>query len=159
MKALTVQQPWGWAIVAGVKPVENRTTLWRHRGPLVIHAGTRLSERGCMAIPDLLDKTHPDRLAEYAATDLVYGALIGQVTVVDVHRAVPELSGPLRLRLDTACCESPWAEQEYVEHGGRTRRSLVHLVLEDAVQYEHPIPAKGRLGLWDLTPEQEAQIA
>lgn len=28
MKALTVQQPWAWAIIHGGKTVENRTQLW-----------------------------------------------------------------------------------------------------------------------------------
>lgn len=39
MKALTVQQPWAWAIVHGGKDIENRTQAWSYRGPLAIHAG------------------------------------------------------------------------------------------------------------------------
>lgn len=46
MKALTVQQPWAWAIVEGGKDVENRTQVWSYRGSLAIHAGARISERG-----------------------------------------------------------------------------------------------------------------
>ena len=38
MKALSVCQPWAWAIVHGIKKVENRWRPTRHRGPLVIHA-------------------------------------------------------------------------------------------------------------------------
>lgn len=37
MRALTVQQPWAWAIVHGGKDVENRTQAWSYRGPLAIH--------------------------------------------------------------------------------------------------------------------------
>lgn len=44
MKALTVQQPWAWAIFHG-KDIENRTQLWSYRGPLAIHAGARWSAR------------------------------------------------------------------------------------------------------------------
>ncbi|MBB3041198.1 hypothetical protein [Nocardioides soli] len=46
MKALTVQQPWAWAIVHGGKDVENRTQAWSYRGLLAIHAGARWSDRG-----------------------------------------------------------------------------------------------------------------
>ena len=125
MKALTVQQPWAWAIVHGGKDVENRTQAWSYRGPLAIHAGTRLSERGCNLIPDLLDGTRPELLAEYAETELVYGAIIGVVDLVDVH-------------VEDLCCD-PWAE-----HGPR----VAHLVLEDPRPLARPIPCRGRLGLW-----------
>lgn len=54
-KALTVKQPWAWAIIAGGKDVENRPKPTRHRGPLFIHAGLKdalpgwqfLDEHGC----------------------------------------------------------------------------------------------------------------
>lgn len=138
MKALTVQQPWAWAIIHGGKDVENRTQLWTYRGPLAIHAGARLSERGCMLVPELLDLTRPDLLAEYADHELTYGAIIGTVQLADVHTATP------------ICCDSPWAERGYVEHGGRERRDVVHLVLEDPCPVD-PIPCRGTLGLWDTS--------
>lgn len=137
MKALTVQQPWAWAIVHGGKTVENRTQAWKYRGPLAIHAGARLSQRGCELLPDLLGETQgsDDLLWMYADAQLEHGAIIGLVQLVDVHTALP------------GCCDSPWAEQAYEEHGGTTRRDLVHLVLDDARAID-PIPCPGRLGLW-----------
>ncbi|MHC4404130.1 MAG: ASCH domain-containing protein [Planctomycetota bacterium] len=39
MKALTICQPWAWAIIHGPKPVENRGWATKYRGPLAIHAG------------------------------------------------------------------------------------------------------------------------
>lgn len=36
--ALSVHQPWAWAICANHKPIENRTWATQHRGPLLIHA-------------------------------------------------------------------------------------------------------------------------
>lgn len=47
MRAITVQQPWAWAIFNG-KGVENRTRniAGKYRGPLAIHAGARWSDRG-----------------------------------------------------------------------------------------------------------------
>ena len=46
VRALTVQQPWAWAIVSAGKTTENRTQMWSFRGPLLVHAGARWSERG-----------------------------------------------------------------------------------------------------------------
>src|SRR5690606_28490894 len=41
MKALTVRQPWAWAIANGYKTVENRTWNTTHRGQVAIHAAAR----------------------------------------------------------------------------------------------------------------------
>lgn len=38
MKALSIQQPWAWAIVKRDKRVENRTWPTTYRGPVLIHA-------------------------------------------------------------------------------------------------------------------------
>ena len=43
MRALTVRQPWAWAIIHGGKDVENRVrSLGPYRGPVAIHAGLAL---------------------------------------------------------------------------------------------------------------------
>lgn len=150
VKALTVQQPWAWAIIHGGKDIENRTQFWKYRGPLAIHAGARLSERGCNLLPDLLGATQgsDDLLWKYAEAELTYSAIIGTVQLVDAHVAEPEILTDSGLgRWAAACCDSPWAEQAYQEHGGTTRRDVVHLVLEDPRPMD-PIPCKGRLGLW-----------
>lgn len=134
MKALTVQQPWAWAIVHGGKDVENRTQAWGYRGPLAIHAGSRLSDRG-------LD--HPGYRSAMARQTArvrhvvdVRKAFIGVVDLVEVHVAAD------------GCCDSEWAEASYDEHGGRTRRDIVHLVLEHPRPLPEPIPCRGALGLW-----------
>lgn len=146
MKALTVQQPWAWAIVHGGKTVENRTQAWKYRGPLAIHAGQRDSARGWQQIGDLLGGPIGAAAERARSGATTYGAIIGVVQLVDVHRAATNL-GDL-----TPCCDSEWAEQEYEEHGGATRRDVVHLVLEDPRPVD-PIPCTGRLGLW--TPTQD----
>jgi hypothetical protein len=158
VKALTVQQPWAWAIVHGGKDVENRTQAWSYRGPLAIHAGARVSERGCMSslvVGAAVDEgissgmLAADRRDEFVLGALLGGgikvdpehtqAIIGVVDLVDAHTA------------ENGCCESPWAEMSCAELGGRTRRDVVHLVLEHPRPLWKPIPAKGRLGLWNVT--------
>jgi hypothetical protein len=143
VKALTVQQPWAWAIVHGGKDVENRTQAWTYRGPLAIHAGSRFSDRGGRS-PLLLQHE------AYADADMVKGAIIGVVDLVDVHGAQSVGFWPEQ----PACCESPWAETAYEQHlDGRTRRDIVHLVLEHPRPLAEPIPCRGALGLW--TPPVE----
>jgi len=41
IKALTIRQPWAFAILNLGKDVENRSWRTRHRGPLLIHAAAR----------------------------------------------------------------------------------------------------------------------
>lgn len=45
MKAISIQQPWAWAIFNG-KPVENRKWSTAYRGPLLIHAGKKFDGPG-----------------------------------------------------------------------------------------------------------------
>jgi hypothetical protein len=89
MKALSVCQPWAWAIVAGVKAVENRVWRTSHRGPLLIHAGaSRASMRA--VLPD--GTRVPD--------DLPFGCIVGTVEVVDCVPLDQCPPGPFR--------EGPW---------------------------------------------------
>lgn len=148
MKALTVQQPWAWAIMHGGKSIENRTQLWSYRGSLAIHAGLRWSDRGARdprvnrAIADRLSQT--DKITENAIR--IAGAILGTVELVDVHH-------------DAGCCK-PWGEHGEVEttrsrsnrerYGTRdvSHRTITHLVLKDPRPLAVPIGCTGALGLW-----------
>lgn len=143
MKAITVQQPWAWAIFHG-KNIENRTQAWTYRGPLAIHAGNRWSDRGQRSplVQNAFRKAAPEyRTREFRLAHLnghlpggAVGAILGVVDLVDVH---PE----------AGCC-APWGEASYVEHGGSERRNVVHLILENPRLLDHSIPCRGALGLW-----------
>ncbi|ORA24902.1 hypothetical protein [Mycobacterium aquaticum] len=140
MKALTVQQPWAWAIFHG-KRVENRTQLWSYRGPLAIHAGARWSDRGEDSFLVRSAFREHNRWWDGRTTlprdPFEMGAIIGVVDLVDVHP-------------DGKRCCPPWGESGYVEHGGRERRRITHLVLENPRALAEPIPCKGALGLWNV---------
>lgn len=119
MKALTVRQPWAWAIVAGVKQVENRSqgaAGWRHRGPLLIHAAQTLSLRG-LTDPRVLIADGRGSLVD---VDYPRGQIIGSVELVDIHPS-------------SGCCE-PWGEDTYPPANAEARPPgrVTHLVLEDA---------------------------
>lgn len=79
MKALTVRQPWAWAIVAGYKDVDNRARRTNFRGPLLIHAGVTLDPSGFQFLWEMgLYKALPGVLP--------HGGLVGMVDVVDCTR-------------------------------------------------------------------------
>jgi hypothetical protein len=88
MKALSVKQPWAWAILQGGKDVENRTWPTSYRGPLLIHAA-RVDSPGGWGYLDHLGLTLP--------VDPPTGGIIGVVDVVDCVHGYP----------------SPWALEGY----------------------------------------------
>lgn len=149
MRCLTIQPPWAWAIFYG-KTIENRAQLWSYRGPLAIHAGARWSARG--GASDLVHRawknaTTDCSVAEYGHTSQLWtarGEILGLVDLVDVHP-------------DAHCCR-PWGESVYVEHGGRERRHITHLVLENPRPLDEPIPCRGALGLWSPPPDVEQRL-
>jgi hypothetical protein len=167
VRALTVQQPWAWAIVHGGKDIENRTQAWTYRGPLAIHAGNRWSDRGGRSglVWDALrtrfgwptgpGSARDDRRPGFDAIRPL-GAIIGVVDLVDVHTSISCVNERGEM------CSS-WAESSYDEHGGGTRRDIVHLVLEHPRPIDVPIPCRGVLGLWtppaEVLAELEAAIA
>lgn len=79
MKALTIQQPWAWAIAAGHKRVENRKVRTNYRGPIAIHAG-----KSDAWLADGLDfLARFDLLPEIMPGRLVFGAVIAVAELVD----------------------------------------------------------------------------
>lgn len=85
MKALTIKQPWAWAIMASAKTVENRSWYTHHRGPLLIHAGAR---------PDASELVAATFTAARVTlpSDLAVGVILGTVDLVSVCSS-SELAG------------------------------------------------------------------
>src|SRR5687767_9679559 len=75
MKAISIQQPWAWAILHAGKDIENRSWTTSFRGRIAVHA-TRLQPRW-----KLPPGVRPPREGE-----LVLGAILGTVELVDVVR-------------------------------------------------------------------------
>lgn len=81
LPALTIQQPWCAAIMAGVKQIENRTWSTDYRGELAIHASARTpsssyaaASRFCAARGYLVPLPH----------EVTMGAILGTVQIVDI---------------------------------------------------------------------------
>lgn len=78
-KVLSVYQPWAWAIVAGIKPFENRSWKTKYRGRLLIHAGLNLKYQ------HLFDAELPEWGVRFPPLEAMYfGGIIGQVDLVDI---------------------------------------------------------------------------
>ncbi len=77
VRVLTVRQPWAWAIIQGGKDVENRSWPTKHRGALLIHAGSAFERDGYETVKRLAPQPPPP------ADDFVHGAIIGVVDLVD----------------------------------------------------------------------------
>jgi len=104
--ALSVRQPWAWAIVHGHKPVENRD--WRKpnpglsfRGEFAVHASkgmTRREYEEAAGFMECLGISCPE------ARDLPRGGIVGQATLGDIVKDFdnPWFFGRLGLMLSDA---------------------------------------------------------
>lgn len=108
--ALSVRQPWAWAIIYAGKDIENRS--WqavnhglKRRGRVAIHASKGMTQSEFNSTADFMTKMGikiPD------ARDLLRGGIIGSVEVIDVvsESESPWFFGPRGLVLsDPEPCE------------------------------------------------------
>ena len=129
MKAVSIHQPWAWAILFAGKDVENRTWATRHRGPLLIHAARSrksYARQDARAWPKLYGVELP------AWDELATGAIVGVVDVVDCVRVGP--GGDLG-----ECGRSPWALEGYFGW-----------VLANPQPFAKPIPRRGAQMLFEV---------
>jgi len=124
MLALTIKQPWVWAILSSDKRVENRSWAPRSLGHLpatvAIHAGASYDKYGADLIRELLWWCEVPDEAELRRSGQM-GAVVGCADVVSTttESSSPWFSGPIGWELDNV------------------RRCT-------------PLPMRGQLGLWRL---------
>ena len=123
--ALSIRQPWAWAIINAGKNIENRDWRTGFRGPVCIHAGKGMTAdeyNGFIRTIHGVSLTHPfppgDRVPH--ATDLQRGGIIGVAEIMDCVEESP----------------SPWFFGRY------------GFVLANVRPVEF-IPVKGALGFFD----------
>lgn len=135
MRALTIQQPFAFGIVNGLKRVENRSWTVKYRGPVAIHASLN-RER----IEVLKQEIGPS----FDAALFPLGVVVGVAELVDIVPLGPDIEheptaeGPL-----CWIFENPRILAEPVPAKGKT--SLFYLSEEEsaavAKQLENPIPS------------------
>jgi hypothetical protein len=152
MRALSVRQPWAWAIAYAGKTVENRSRRFNHEGLVAIHASLGLDEPGFF----------PRNEAGHTAARKL-DALGGRSNFWDArhfyiggHRHPGLGLGAIIAvaRFDhchySADCHakcSPWAID-----------GQWHICLDDVRPLAEPVPARGKLGLWTVPEDVESAV-
>lgn len=129
MRALTLWQPWAWAIAHAGKRIENRNwppPRWIIGEEIAIHAGKKIDKDDAF---DLLDELEHDDV------DFVLGAVVAVATV--------------KGWVDSMSEEHPQAKWFCGPCGW---------VLVDVVPLRSPVPCRGYQKLWNLPDEVMAQV-
>lgn len=129
MKALSIRQPWTWAILHAGKDVENRDWSTLFRGVIAVHAAKGMTyEERLWASMDIEERSGL-RPPAWPMLKL-RGCIVGTVEIVDCVRE----------------SNSPWFQGEY------------GLVLRNPQPLVKPIYCKGALGFWDVPEEIETAL-
>lgn len=123
MKCLTIKQPWASLIIEGYKKYEFRGWKTKYRGKILIHAGLNLEK-------DMVKRF------EIYDIDNKLGYIIGEADLIDCILVDEQLNNKLK-------------EIDPIVYGRTNHVSTYAWKLENIKKYDNPIPAKGKLGLWN----------
>ncbi len=130
-RALSLWQPWAWAIAAGHKRIENRT--WQPRKAVgtwvAIHASLTV-DKGALAEVAAITGSEPR---------IVRGAVVG---VARLHEVIPDGKGAEDLSTE----DRVWFNGPY------------GWFFKDAIELTCPIPCRGYQSLWHLDDEVLATL-
>lgn len=127
-RALSIRQPWAWAILHGGKRVENRTWYTSYRGPIYLHAALRVDYDAIEGLFEVISSVDP-RPPAYR------GAIVGKADLVDCVR-------PEAVPVDQySWAMGPWC-----------------FVFERVVALSKPFAMRGSLGLFSVDPRDELKI-
>jgi hypothetical protein len=145
-------QPWATLVAIGENSIETRSWGTRYRGQLIIH-----SAKGFPRDARELCAEQPYRKvlanAGYReASDLPLGQVIAVADLVDVMKFTRSSLREVRERV---------AREEFPPHEadfGDFSAGRYGWVLRNVRRLEKPIPARGMLGLWQVSDSLEAAI-
>lgn len=123
MKVLTIKQPWASLIVDGYKKYEFRSWKTKYRGKFLIHAGMSL------------EKDMVQRFESYNC-EYELGAIIGEAELVDCILVDEKFNKELR-------------DIDPIVYGRSNHVETYAWKLQNIKKYDNPIPAKGKLSLWN----------
>lgn len=153
MKALSILQPWATLIAIGAKKIETRSWPTNYRGPIAIHASKgfpRQAKDICFKEPFLTalcegDVFPKDWITEMESPKDMFplGAIIAIGNLHKVGDIFLRKDGPTMVRGLELPMRSP--ELEF----GNFTPGRFGWCITGVYLLNDPIPAKGRLGLWD----------
>ncbi|HKS27775.1 MAG TPA: ASCH domain-containing protein [Pyrinomonadaceae bacterium] len=129
MKALSIRQPWAWAIVHAGKDIENRDWSTKFRGVIAVHAAKGMTRNEHIWASMDIEERSGLRPPAYPMLK-ERGFIVGTVEIVDCVSKSP----------------SPWFQGEY------------GLVLRNPVPLAQPVYIKGALGFWDVPEDIAAKL-
>ncbi len=131
MKVITIKQPFASLIAAGLKEYEFRTWKTKYRGEIYIHAGKGV------------DKKAMHKFEKYNL-DYPSGCIIAKVNLADCIKVDEDFRKVLQEK-------NPEVHSSIIKH---TEWEGYGFQLEN-VEKIVPIPAKGKLSIWEYFPEKE----
>jgi hypothetical protein len=137
MKALSVRQPWAWAILHAGKFVENRTWATAYRGPLLLHASNRYDMDGKHWIRNIIGIHVPPNLQ--------CGGIVGRVHLAGCY----DHEHLVRLRASAGHHDQPLADR--ILRSAWYGRGVAWVFTNP--QPLPFVPCRGKLGLFEA-PEQ-----
>ena len=178
IQAISIRQPWAWAIINGFRPVELRTWATNFRGTIAVHASQSRSDMTDM-VESYLRNLHPmidnaimssDADAEAGigsypvirggrpvnpTSQFHFGAIVGTVDIVDcltIEEAFAMVEVPNRADGSPAARIHPmdWVDEDATGY--------VWLV-QNAVKFANPIEARGKLSLFAMPPDLCDRVA
>jgi len=124
MKAISIKQPWAWAIFYG-KDVENRVWGTKYRGELLIHASLTFDYDGLGWLRKHKHLVDDQIIPTPCFSSFEMGFIIGKVTMTGcvIHSSSPWFFGPYGF------------------------------TFENPVLFKEPIPYRGKLKIFDVPGE------
>lgn len=163
-RALSLKQPWAWAVVHGPKDVENRSWWSSIRGPIWIAASAQVTT------PYYLDAC--ERIKKISGIDcpsiddVPYGAIVGRATIVDCilpggYTLDLERCGPTSSHSFLHRCrvnkEAPGPRHPLHPHLWHFQDEFGY-VLEDRMAIAKPVPCRGHQRWWTVPAEVLEQL-
>ncbi|WP_026986538.1 ASCH domain-containing protein [Fodinicurvata fenggangensis] len=78
--ALSIRQPWAWAILHAGKDIENRDWRTRYRGPVCIHAAKGCTQEEFYSAASCIGW---ERIPASSPRDFLRGGIIGTAEIID----------------------------------------------------------------------------
>lgn len=173
--AITVRQPWAFAIAAGLKPIENRGAWCNYRGPVAIHAALQRADylgwptleaaiayQAAGANNNLWQAQcppFPSKFSDPPDPRLALGGIIAVAEITGCHYArgpgdIPPVDN------STSCCPD-WGQWWHRGIGPKAKKKhAVHIELANVRPLHRAIHVRGQLRVpWQLDEQAQAALA